>query len=265
MESKCITLPRTALQADKLAGSLAHEATEREFALAALIYAQVLPKGKRKDDAADWDSPIQRVTSKQFADRKIRGLTYSGTVAKYRHAWQRLVDAGHAVPVHLGDTVELPELDWSDWYPGDPRDGTPERHIGKATLDKMTMAEIKERYKADAKFRRAVNKAHQELAEERAAARAAAGIEAEEDESIFEDALALADAAVEEGGRRDDLKAILAAAIQVRSDIACWVQEYGHTGVPDEVDWIRQASAELTEAQWELASAIIESAEEGAR
>jgi hypothetical protein len=225
-----------------------------------------------------------RVSLVEFA--KEAGV-HADTIAKYLAAWEwaaleRVVDPSAELgPDDFYDWKQsgpTPE-DWKFFYkkacqnpppwnpygkPMEPRK-YPERNVGKDQIAGLSEAEIKERYKTDAKFRRAVNKAHRELAEERAAERAAAGIEAEEDETILDGALALADAAVEEGDRRWDLKAIVAKATSIHEDVNAWVESYDHTGVPDEVDWIRQASSELTEAQWKLNAAAVESAEEGAR
>ena len=141
------TLPNTTAQATKMAGSLMKEATEREFSLAALVFAQVLPNGKRVDP--DARSGIQRVTCKQFSDRDIRGLTSHSTVKKYRDTWQKLVDKGKVAPVRLGDTAEWDStLKWHEWYPGDYRDGTPERHVGKEHVA-VTPAKVKEAIEAD--------------------------------------------------------------------------------------------------------------------
>jgi len=142
-----ITLPKTAAQADKLAGNLHAEATEREWSLAALIYAQVLPHGKRKAVTSS-SGRYDLVSTQEYALRGIRGLTSKQTVVKYRATWKAAIDAGIAQHVSLGDKVELPDADWHDYYPGDYRDGTPERHVAKKDVE-VTPEKIAAAIKSD--------------------------------------------------------------------------------------------------------------------
>lgn len=147
------TLPKTAALADKAAGSLLSEATEKEWALAALVYAQVLPHGKRK--AVSSKSGRYELTStSNYAARNIRGLSSVQTVVNYRNTWKAAVDAGLVSgDVELGDTIELPpneiQIDgemvpsWGHFYPGDPRDGTENRHISKDVARERAKEAIK--------------------------------------------------------------------------------------------------------------------------
>jgi hypothetical protein len=53
---------------------------------------------------------------KDFARLGIHGLTQESVVAGYRNAWLAAVDARIAKPVQPGQTVELPDAPWSNFY-----------------------------------------------------------------------------------------------------------------------------------------------------
>ena len=268
MKKTKFVLPKTTAQANRLASGLLNEATEKEFSLSALIFAQVLPHGKRKDP--DITSDIQRVTCNQFSERGIRGLTHNATVQKYRDTWQTLVDAGHVAPVRLGDTAEWPaELEWSDWYPGDARDGTPERHVAKEHVI-PTPAAVRKAIKADPEVAEAAQDALVEQAQEEIAAFAEkhgrkpsepkAEVRAEYVDvggGVLGEAITALDVEIEKMERADWVKALLRVAKALDRNVAKGVEKFGYTSVPAEIAKIQEIQAILSETAFKFSDGFI--------
>jgi hypothetical protein len=231
-----------------------------------------------------------RVSLKEFA--REAGISEK-TVAKYLAAWEwaaleRVVDPSTELDpddeYDWGGSGPTPE-DWAVFYkkacqnppPWNPRGGAleprkyPERNVGKDHVV-PTPEQVRAAIKSDPELAEAAAKAWVEVAEKkRAARRGNRKIVDPEPEPTFEQmgpidkALYWADAAVEEAGRREELRDIHQLAVAIRERVDTWAERYGHTGVPDEVEQINEASAALTDAQWKLAEFAVESAEEGAR
>jgi hypothetical protein len=56
------------------------------------------------------------VTVEEFVALGIQGLRRLTTVERYRRTWQTAIDAGLAVAVKPGQTVELPDAPWDQYY-----------------------------------------------------------------------------------------------------------------------------------------------------
>jgi hypothetical protein len=92
-------------------------ATANQWARAAIVAAWVEvgshggARSKFGSDLADG-----KMTPKAFAALGIHGLRSAGTVIIYWRVWQLAVDNWRALPVAPGDQVELPDLDWHEYY-----------------------------------------------------------------------------------------------------------------------------------------------------
>jgi hypothetical protein len=76
--------------------------------LATIVYAQVLPHGKRKAVFTE-NGKYRLVSTSVYAARGLRGLTKAQTVQKYRDTWQKAIDDGEAEHISLGDDVKIPD------------------------------------------------------------------------------------------------------------------------------------------------------------
>ena len=116
------SIPSDPDQADDLASELGELASAAEWKRAALVYARVHvsthggDRSKVNSDLAD-----DKISPKQYALRGIHGLRSQTTVRRYWQAWDNLVAEGKALPVSLGDEIELPDEEWADYY-------TPQNH-----------------------------------------------------------------------------------------------------------------------------------------
>lgn len=264
-KKRTIVLPRTQAQADKLASGLAAEVTEKEWGLAALVFAQVLPHGKRKPVSAK-NGKYELVSTTAFAARGIRGLTNHQTVARYRDTYQAAVDAGLAPDdIQLGDTIELPDVDFHEYYPGDPRDGSPERHIAKELVE-VTPERAKAAWKANPAVREAVREAVSERVKEKIQddqlRRIANGEkitphpipEKQKDPAFVSDGGA---ALQEEVERRNAIGDYLEWA-QAGADLVDAVMAHNFTGVADEIEWIKEANTLLADYRLKTNGFIVE-------
>jgi hypothetical protein len=110
--STVFTIPPNPDKADALLGELGEMATATDWKRAAIVYArtrQGMP-GRPSQELAD---NSHFLSFREFAKLGIHGLTHHSSVSLYRSIWQRAVDTGIAEPVSLGDTVTLPDLDWT--------------------------------------------------------------------------------------------------------------------------------------------------------
>ena len=89
----------------------------REWERAAIVYAFTrdgeageVGRGRRSE------STTSNLTPREFAALGITGLRSDQTVRRYRKAWQGAVDAGKAMLVVPGQTVETPSADWGEFY-----------------------------------------------------------------------------------------------------------------------------------------------------
>jgi hypothetical protein len=117
-------IPPDPSAADGLAGELGELATAAEWKRAAIVYARVRVQDCQGRPAGETVNP-DRLSPEQYAQRGIHGLRSKTTVRAYWRAWDNAVAEGLAQPVSLGDTVELPEAEWSDYYPSSGQPTTP--------------------------------------------------------------------------------------------------------------------------------------------
>jgi hypothetical protein len=61
------------------------------------------------------DESIQ-ISISEFATLKIRGLRNRAEIRRHRKAWQLAIEHGLAVDVKPGDTITLPDAEWSDYF-----------------------------------------------------------------------------------------------------------------------------------------------------
>jgi hypothetical protein len=66
--------------------------------------------------------------------------------------------------------------------------------------------------------------------------------------------------ASEEAGRRESIHKLQQLAHDGRVAMQALAQEYQHTGVAEEIEWLNEMTADLTEWQWASASFIVEPA-----
>jgi len=108
-------IPADPRKADALAGELGELATSVEWRRAALVYARVrVQDGQGRPTAEMAKSGL--LSPAQYARRGIHGLRSKTTVISYWRAWDNACAEGLAVPVSLGDEVELPSAEWADFY-----------------------------------------------------------------------------------------------------------------------------------------------------
>lgn len=103
--------------------------TASEWRRAALVWA-FTHEGRGHFASSDEKSPDGTDTISQFADRKIQGLKTRDTVRAYRKAWKQAIEDGIACDVKPGDNIQLPDAEWSNYYPGDYRKGKPGGRVG---------------------------------------------------------------------------------------------------------------------------------------
>lgn len=114
--SATFTLPSTPSDADNLATELGELATATEWKRAALVYARVRVQGRDGRPVKELTAKDDRLSPEQYAQRGIHGLRSKTTVRAYWHAWDNAITEGLVQPASLGDTVELPEAEWADYY-----------------------------------------------------------------------------------------------------------------------------------------------------
>lgn len=92
--------------------------TASEWRRAAIVWAFTTDKqGQRTSHTS-----VQSLGVAEFAALGISGLQSRNTVAKYRRAWAKAIEAGHAFDVQPGDDVVLPGVDWRTYFnPPNPR------------------------------------------------------------------------------------------------------------------------------------------------
>lgn len=236
---------------------------------------------------------VQNWTSERKSLRELSrdiGI-HQDTVAKYLATWEwaaadGLVDkSANLTPGYEYDFDALTHEDWKTYYrkacdnappwnpnrgPLEPRRG-PDRHVAKEHV--VTAQSVAEAIRSDpvlAKaaaeeldaIARAKNKARHER---HVAEQEAAGVSREEYEKPYTppepDAMDRAfEYASEEAGRREAIRELQKLAHDGRVAMQALAQEYQHTGVADEVEWLHQMTADLTEWQWASASFIVEPA-----
>lgn len=122
------TLPATPDDADAMAREFAVIATATNWARGALVYARVVVRdspgrvwssestaliAKSGNYQNDWEA---RLTPQSYADLGIVGLRSRTSVMQYWRCWHLAVADGIAVPVRLGDQVDLPDVDFQRYY-----------------------------------------------------------------------------------------------------------------------------------------------------
>jgi hypothetical protein len=109
------TLPATPDEADDLASELGELATSAEWRRAAIVFARVrVQEGPGRPTAEKASSGL--LSPAEYALRGIHGLRSRTTIRCYWRAWDHAITEGLAVPVSLGDEVEIPDAEWSDFY-----------------------------------------------------------------------------------------------------------------------------------------------------
>jgi hypothetical protein len=109
------TIPADPDQADALAGELGELATATEWRRAAIVYSRVHVRDSQ-------GRPTEKVTRDhlmtpaEYADKGVYGLRSRTTIRAYWRAWHRAIADGLAQTVSLGDEIELPSVEWNDYY-----------------------------------------------------------------------------------------------------------------------------------------------------
>jgi hypothetical protein len=115
MTASTFTIPGDPRDADAMLGELGELATATEWQRAAITYARVrVQEGQGRPTAEKATSDL--LTPAQYAELGIHGLRSKTTIRAYWRAWDNAVADGLAVPVSLGDEVELPDAEWGDYY-----------------------------------------------------------------------------------------------------------------------------------------------------
>lgn len=110
-----ITIPTTIDKAADRLASIDGLVTATEWERAAIVAAFVR-KG-RPGIARNAKSSLH-LTVREFADRRISGLTSHAAIRRYLNAWAAAIADGHAVEVEPGAKVEIPDVSWSDYFVG---------------------------------------------------------------------------------------------------------------------------------------------------
>jgi hypothetical protein len=108
-------IPGDAAKADTLASELGELATAIEWKRAAIVYARVRVQDSQGRLAGE-KVKTDLLSPAGYALRGIHGLRSKTTIRAYWRAWDNAVTEGLAQPVSLGDTVQLPDAEWSDYY-----------------------------------------------------------------------------------------------------------------------------------------------------
>lgn len=105
-----VTIPATIEEATAGLDGIDRLLVAKEWERAAIVYAFTNAGGKPgpKGDRMD----THTISAREFADKRIVGLTDKNTVAEYAKAWQWAIDNGMATEVKPGDTVALPTIAW---------------------------------------------------------------------------------------------------------------------------------------------------------
>lgn len=109
-----ITIPTVEELSDRL-GGLDRLLTAKRWERAAIVYAFTVNEGPGGSQGRDSDLGFP-MPAKAFARLGFSGLAHHETVARYRNAWQRAVDEGHAAPTEPGQEITLPDLDWPPYF-----------------------------------------------------------------------------------------------------------------------------------------------------
>ena len=109
------TIPADPDQADALAGELGELASATEWRRAAIVYSRVHVRDSQ-------GRPTEKVTSDhlmppaEYAEKGVYGLRSRTTIRAYWRAWHQAIADGLAQTVSLGDEIELPSVEWNDYY-----------------------------------------------------------------------------------------------------------------------------------------------------
>jgi hypothetical protein len=109
------TIPADPDQADALAGELGELASATEWRRAAIVYPRVHVRDSQ-------GRPTEKVTSDhlmppaEYAEKGVYGLRSRTTIRAYWRAWHQAIADGLAQTVSLGDEIELPSVEWNDYY-----------------------------------------------------------------------------------------------------------------------------------------------------
>lgn len=123
------TVPADPAAADAMAGELGALATATEWKRAAIVYARVrVQDGQGRPPGAEKDK-TDLLSPAEYALRGIHGLRSKTTVRAYWRAWDNAVAEGLAQPVSLGDTVDLPDAEWADYYQYGSQPTTPPYYV----------------------------------------------------------------------------------------------------------------------------------------
>lgn len=263
--------------------------TARKWEKAAIVYAWTKPEvtGRpRKDGKSSKTTGLYGI--QEFADLGLAGLRSDRTVSNYRNAWVWAIQESLAEPVAPGDQLDLNDLALVDFPPtaglGYPATTEHEEDYGTEADKAGVSYDAARRAGANKAAVGAAIKADPEVADaawqalkERQADkrgrfitdRLNAGVSRETIDKPVEPARgAMSDAvdyAVEETDRRERIQEILQLTQSLRNKAQELVNGFGYTGVKEEVDWLLEATNNLTEAQWSLTGFTVQDAEERSR
>lgn len=113
------TISADPVAADKAVGELGELATATEWKRAAIVYARVHVRDSQGRPPGEKVKTFL-LTPAEYAQRGIHGLRSTTTVRAVWRAWDTAIAEGLAHPVSLGDTVTLPDAEWSDYYTSTP-------------------------------------------------------------------------------------------------------------------------------------------------
>ncbi|MDP0398701.1 hypothetical protein [Tsukamurella strandjordii] len=89
-----------------------------EWKRAAIVWAFTDQSKGGRGKGGDKSPPF---SISRFSAFRIIGLTDRSWIRKYRKAWQLAIEHGLAVDVKPGDTITLPDAEWSDYFNPKPR------------------------------------------------------------------------------------------------------------------------------------------------
>lgn len=244
-------------------------------------------KGNGRPSKTVYKYPVSdRISIDEFA--REAGIS-SRTVRRYLATWEWAAGDGvvdHAVDLTAGDEYDFSEFsqdDWKEYYevammnppPWNPQGQPLDPAYGGGRNKTPTREQIKDAIRSDPK----AEDAAWEAIQEKQAAKRDRFIEDRERAGVSRDVIErpidpawknstldnLMSAAVDEAGRREVLRGLLQMAIQGRDAAQKLAADQGPTGVADEVEWLHEMSAALTDWQWAMTGMIADTVSEDER
>lgn len=238
----------------------------RGWERSAIVYAYT----KNARGGMNRENPTHPYSFSEFAALGINGLRDQETVAIYHQHWTDAMKKRKAHAVKPGDTIQVPDLKFPP-TDVDSRKGSAFRHTSKEKIIDAIKSNpdiVKDAVKSDPQVANAAYKGIVEKQDEKRAAfrkeREAAGIKPDvfdkDIEPVWKDSTLdnLMTAAVDEAGRREALKGLLFLAQKGRDAMQKLLEDHSYTGVEDEIDWLHEMTAALTDWQWAATGFIAE-------